>query len=328
MLKIPQIIGHDAQLEQLAQDRKTGNVVHAYLFSGPRHLGKMSIARWFALELLSADMSPEERTKVRNQVERLVHPDLLVLDQLWVEGECEDWDLLAKTSNIPQQHRAKKPGAKTDSISIEDIRVLQERLYETGSGKWRCCIIRSVERMQDAAANAFLKILEEPPPGLVFLLTTQSLPTLLPTVISRARICAFHRLAPQEIKPLLQSVSADDAQFIAHLAQGAPGTVIQLRDNPDFLREQRLAHSRALSFWRSRKPKERLGLLSPLLQRGEESDQFLTHLSLALREEMLHTSPQNVRALVELTEGLRSNAHRQLLTQQFVLTVSSVPTSV
>ncbi len=328
MIKIQEIIGHHLQRQRLEEDIETGNVIHAYLFAGIRHLGKMSLARWFALNLLSQGIPADKQDGVQNQIERLVHPDLLILDQLWIEGVCEDWDLIAKTSNVAQQHRAKKPAAKTDTISIDDIRFLQERLYETGAGRWRCCLIRSVERMQDAAASAFLKILEEPPDGLVFILTTQALSSLLPTVVSRTRVIKFHRLAQDELHPLLSEMSDDDVQFISHLAQGAPGTVLALRDNPDLLREQRLMHSNALSFWRSGSLSERMALLNPLQKRGEESRQFLMHLSLALREVFSEVPSSNANALVELVEGFNTNAHRQLLAQKFALTVATQVVSV
>jgi len=176
--------------------------------------------------------------------------------------------------------------------------------------------------MQAEAANAFLKILEEPPQGVVFILTSQSKSSLLPTVVSRTRCIGFNNLTPAELKPLLEDVSEDDAQFILHLSQGAPGTLIGLRNDPDLLREQRLMHSKAVSFWKSKSVRERLGLLEPLKERGVLSRQFLMHLSLALREQVSDSDDENVKALTELVKGLNTNAHRQLLAQRFVLSVS------
>ncbi|MBU1123051.1 hypothetical protein KJ652_00495 [Patescibacteria group bacterium] len=319
MPKITPIIGHESQCKQLLGDIESDNIAHAYLFSGVRHLGKMSVARWFALQLLLKDNPSEEHEKIKSEVERLVHSDLLVLDQLWMDGVCDDWDIIAKTSNVPQQHRAKKPPAKTDIISIDDVRAMQERLYETGTGTHRCCVIRSMERMQDAAANAFLKILEEPPEGVVFIITTQTHSMLLPTVISRMRTIQFHRLGYAELQPLLEDVSEDDAQFILHLSQGAPGTVITLKSDSDLLRERRLLHSKAASFWKSKSLREKLDLLTPLHKRGIESRRLLTHLSLALREQGGTATPAQVAALTNLSRDLETNAHRQLLTQKFVL---------
>lgn len=322
MVPPQKIVGHTLQREQLLQDLESNNVAHAYLFSGPRHLGKMTIARWFAKQLLSADCDEEEAKVLCTQADRLMHPDLFVLDQLWMEGVCDDWDIIAKTSNVPQAHRAKKPAAKTDVISIDDIRALQERLVETGTGTWRCCIIRSMERMQDAAANAFLKILEEPPPSLVFLLTTQSEASLLPTIVSRARVLRFRRLPRKDLLPLMDGVPEDDAQFVLHLSGGAPGVACTLRDDHEALRTHRQIHTAAASFWRAGGLRERLHILSPLYERGEESERLLLHLALTLRENAQH-SPCHAAALQELADGLRTNAHRQLLAQRFALAVKS-----
>ena len=318
MPKLRDIIGHEAIRGELLTDLQSGNVSHAYLFAGSRHLGKMTLARWFALQLITHGLPPTEAERSRHSFEHLMHPDLFVLDQLWIEDVCEDWDVIAQTSNAPQQHRSKKPAARTDAIGIDDIRALQERLGETSTAPFRCCIIRSVERMQAEAANALLKILEEPPASLVFLFTTQALTSLLPTVVSRMRVLRFHPLSHRELHSLLEGVSEDDSQFILHLAQGAPGIIHELKGDPEALRVHRLVHTKAISFWRARTLKERLKILEPLRERGDESDQLLLHLSLALREQA-PARREHVYGLHELVAGLRTNAHRQLLSQRFAL---------
>jgi len=315
--KLQPVIGHSTILSELTLDIEASNVTHAYLFSGPAHVGKMTVAHWFASQLLCSGLPEEQHAACFRQIEKLTHPDLLVLDQLWIEDVCDDWNVIARTSNAPQVHRAKKPAAKTDTISIDDIRALQERLYETATGKHRCCIIRSVERMQAAAANAFLKILEEPPSGLVFILTTQALSSLLPTVISRARVLRFRRLPHAQLLRLLDGVPEDDQQFILRIAQGAPGVACMLRDDPDALRAHRQIASRARAFWEREAIEDRLRTLSLLEKRGAEAEQFLLHLALALREHS--PSPSSVDAFHALAQGLQTNAHRKLLVQRFAL---------
>ena len=315
------IVGHSFQIEQLQSDLESDNLAHAYLFAGPRHVGKMTIAKWFAKQILSLGTSPESAKRVDQDVDNLLHPDFLVLDQLWMKDTQEDWDVIAQTSNVPQQHRAKTK-VKTDSISIDDVRRLQKRLYETGTGDYCVCIIRSVERMQEAAANAFLKILEEPPEGRVFLLTTQTLSSLLPTIVSRTRRMPFRTVSSKEMKPLLEGVSSEEERFILHLAQGAPGVVATLRRSPDASRTHRLLYTKALSFWRTQSLSERLKLLEPLSERGEGSNQFLLHLALALRESQVPRWKEYEKAFSFLVAGLRTNANRQLMAQRFALTVS------
>lgn len=318
------LLGHRPQLAALAEDIAQNNVAHAYIFSGAPHLGKFSVAQWFARELLCHGHSDEECRLIEEQVSRLLHPDLLVIDQLWIEDVCEDFAVIARSSNVPQQHRAKNSPAKTDTISIDDIRAVQERLHDVSAGNFRCCIIRSVERMQTAAVSSLLKILEEPPEGVVFLLTTQALSSLLPTLISRSRVVNFLRLTDAELAPLLSQASPDDRQFLLQVAQGAPGVVRRLLDNPDLLRIERQVHSSALAFWHSRSPVERLQLLAPLHERSKEADQFLLHLSLAFREEGAELPLSSVRHLMTLSRNLETNVNRQLLTQEFVLGLAQV----
>lgn len=312
------ILGHVSQLAALSEDLAQGNVSHAYLFSGSRHLGKFTVAKWFARSLLTAGLSGDEKENALNQIERLLYPDLLVLDRLWIEETCEDFAVIAQSSNVPQQHRMKAK-AKTDTIGIDDVRSLQERLHEVRIGTHRCCLIRSVERMQTEAVNALLKILEEPPPGVVFLLTTESLPSLLPTLTSRARTMHFSRLTDGELDPLLESTSDDERQFLLRVAQGAPGVIRRLRDDPELLRRERQAYASALSFWHSRSPAERVKLLAPIHERGAEADQFLLHLHLAFREEHDELDHAAVRHLMQLSRNLETNVNRQMVAQNFVL---------
>ncbi|OGJ59625.1 hypothetical protein A2881_03200 [Candidatus Peribacteria bacterium RIFCSPHIGHO2_01_FULL_55_13] len=318
MPRIPDaIVGHEDQRAALTSDIASDNVSHAYLFHGPEHLGKMTTALWFARELLCSGTNEEECAAVQHQIERLTHPDLFVVDQLWMEETCEDWNVIAKSSNVPQGHRA-KAGAKTDTISIDDIRELQSRLYEKGLSKYRCCVIRSAERMQDNASNALLKILEEPPAGLVFILTTASSSVILPTIVSRSRTLPFRRVSEAALKSMISESDADDQQFILSLAQGAPGVVRTLADDPDMLRAHRLLKGKAVAFWQARALADRLQHLVPLLERGEEADRFLLHLALTLRETP-GRSAESAHALLELLRGLKTNAHRQILVQRFAV---------
>jgi DNA polymerase-3 subunit delta' len=318
-----EIIGHTLQIDALKKDLAADNVVHAYLFAGPRHLGKFTVAKWFARELLTADSTDEDdRERRMHQIDRLLLQDLLVIDQLWMEDVCEDFDVIALSSNVPQLHR-KKAGAKTDVIGIDDIRALQDRMHEVGGSRFRCCLIRSVERMQDEAVNALLKILEEPPPGVVFLLTTQSLPTLLPTLVSRSRVLRFSPLPLQDLLPLAQDLPGTDAQFLLRVSQGAPGVILRLKRDPDQMREERKQYAQSLAFWHASTLAERLKLLEPLAQRTEEAQGLLLHLSLALREEKPEAYADKARALLQMIRDIKTNASRPLLIQRFAFAVSA-----
>jgi DNA polymerase-3 subunit delta' len=313
------IIGHEKQCALLLKDIASGNVAHAYLFSGPKHLGKFTIARWFALQLLSDGVPAEERADIQDTIERLIHPDFLSLDMLWIEGVSEDWNVIGETSNISQLHRSKAPTAKTDVISIEDVRLLSERLYSTGSSKYYCCLIRSVERMQDAAANALLKILEEPPSRTVFILTTEAVSSLLPTLVSRTRVMHFRPLPKATLRELVAE-GDDESLFAMHLSQGAPGKLLSLLADPDSLRESRQLHTQAKRFWQTTSLKERLTWLMPFIDEKGAQPDLLLHLGLALREHPdARQKVSYTRAYAALARGLKTNAHRGLVLQQFAL---------
>ena len=111
------IIGHATILQQLKNDIAQENVAHAYLLSGQKHLGKMTICRWFATELLSIDRENPER--VRDDAEKLIHPDLVVVDDLWKDGD-EHNARVSLTTNLTQEHRMKQK-MKTDTMAIDEI---------------------------------------------------------------------------------------------------------------------------------------------------------------------------------------------------------------
>ncbi|OGJ56761.1 hypothetical protein A3D88_00370 [Candidatus Peribacteria bacterium RIFCSPHIGHO2_02_FULL_52_16] len=314
------IVGHRKEMQALEEDLANGNVVHAYLFSGPKHVGKFTVAQWFARQLLTMDVTEEkEKERILDQIDRLLHPDYFQLDQLWMEDTMEDMAVIACSTNISQQHR-KESKAKTNEISIEDIRALQDRLHDIGTGKYRCCLIRSAERMREPAANAFLKILEEPPQGTIFMLTSEFPSALLPTLLSRTRQLRFNRLSHDELKPLLKNMQEEDIRFLLNLAQGAPGIVQRLRSDPDQLRAERGVYSNASAFWNATTSLERFQLLKPIAERGEASDAFLLHLALSLREQPGDLQ-QRSQAFHKLVRGLKTNAQRKLLAQEFALAV-------
>lgn len=315
------IVGHARQLANLETDLETGNIAHAYLFSGPDHVGKSTVARWFASEILTRGLDQEARIAAQAQIDRLLHRDFLSLDQLWIEDQSEDLDAIATSSNVPQSHRWKSPSMKSDVISIDDVRVIQEKVYETGDGARRVCFIRGIDRLQDAAGNAFLKILEEPPEGRVFILSTDSDTQLLPTIVSRSRVMRFDRVADALLTPLVSNLPEEDRSFVLHLSQGAPGTAITLASDPDRLREERLMHNQALSIWGPMSMSERLRVLTPLTEKGENAGRFLLHLALALRESPTFSVP-HAEALRRLTGRLQTNAYKPLIVQEFALGIN------
>ncbi len=325
MPQIPEdIAGHTKQRGELLKDIASGNVAHAYLFSGPGNIGKTTVARWFAWRLLVDHLPPDQAESVRIQMEKFIQPDFLCLDALWIEEVNEDWTVIGQSSNVPQQHRTKDTPARTDTIGIDDLRMLSERLQATGESPHVCCIIRGIERMQPTAATSFLKILEEPPSRVVFILTTDSLTTLLPTILSRVRTLRFAPLKKNEMIPLLQGCDNEDAGFALHIAQGAPGTLIRLLDDPDLLRGSKQLHSQARQFWQTKSLKDRLSWLLKAAEKKQLIDDVLMHLGLTLKEYPdAAKRTKMVRAYSVLARELTTNAHRALIMERFALAVQA-----
>jgi hypothetical protein len=147
------------------------------------------------------------------------------------------------------------------------------------------------------------------------------LTSLLPTLVSRSRVLRFSRVPDRELEPWLEGVAPEDRRFLLMRAQGAPGIIKRLRDDPDALRTERSLYGEAAAFWEASSLSARLKMLLPLHERGDAADQFLLHLGLALREELQEKDPRAAVALARLMRGLQTNVSRQLLTQQFAMSV-------
>ena len=314
------ILGHESVIRHLESDLAHDNISHAYLFTGPPHIGKSTVARWFASQLLCRGMSnDEEKLRTTDAMTRLIHPDFLSLDALWVEDSQEDWADIARSSNIDQSHRSKTPKARSDTISIDEIRAIHERLAEKASSGHVCCFLRSIDRMQPPAASALLKILEEPPPSVVFLLTAERQSELLPTIISRARVLALHPLPASTLSTLLSRADPEDRDLLFRLSQGAPGRLLRLLEHPELLRAEKLLSSLARQFWQTMTLSERMRWLSDNFKDHATQDQVLLHLALALRAERGAHSPRAVSAFTDFVSALKTNAHRSLVLQRFAL---------
>lgn len=137
-----------------------GRLSHAYLLHGTAGTGKKTLARIFAAGLLcdSAEQRPCGQCAACRKVEREIHPDLLVV---------------------------RRPEGK-NLISVDQIRSLRENVYlRPNEAQRRVVLMEGAEGMNDSAANALLKVLEEPPPYLVFILTADNRSLLPETIVSR-----------------------------------------------------------------------------------------------------------------------------------------------
>lgn len=185
-----------------------GRLHHAWLITGPKGMGKATLAYRLARHLLGAQSDNDPDDPVTRQIAAQSHPDLLILRRPIEDG------------------KAKK------SVTVDEARRLPEFFSKAPAmGGWRVAIVDTADDMNENAANAILKTLEEPPEkGVVFLLA-DSPGRLLPTIRSRCRTLRLNPLSQAEITAALASIvtlDPDRVEVIARLSHGAPGRALAL----------------------------------------------------------------------------------------------------
>jgi DNA polymerase-3 subunit delta' len=250
-----QVIGQDKILSLLDYSLKTDAIAHAYLLVGPRHVGKGTLAINLA-QALNCD-GPELPCGQCRSCQRIL------------EGKHADVTPTGLDS-------------KTE-IGIDDIRGLQRLAnlppYE---GKCKVFIIDDAEYLSTEAANSLLKILEEPPPRVVWLLLAAEGEHLLPTIISRCQRLELKPVPSERIQEVLinsYNVDANKAKLLAQLCHGRLGWAVSALENGDIL-EQR---------------SQRIDKLASLLTAGLEQ-------RFAYAQELASQFSQNRKAGVEIIE--------------------------
>ncbi|APS00290.1 ATP-binding protein [Pajaroellobacter abortibovis] len=213
------IVGHRVPLRILQRALELNRIFPAYLFEGQDGIGKELVAFAFAQALLCESRGIHEQSngtacgicsacaRVRLREGVPLHPDLVLLERGLYD---------------PAQIGRRTPEAKL--ISIEQIHsVVHSRLpFPPYEGQARVFIIRRADELSVSAANALLKVLEEPPLRTCFILLSTKAHSLLPTIRSRMQRIPFGVLSIAEISQILQrrDVNAEQADRIASLADG------------------------------------------------------------------------------------------------------------
>ncbi|MFN3835152.1 MAG: DNA polymerase III subunit delta' [Glycocaulis sp.] len=208
------LFGHEAEEEAAARAIASGRMHHAWMICGPKGAGKATLGWRMARRLLGAAPDPARALAHRvddpvcRRIEALSHPDLLLIRRPYDD----------------------KRGKLKAEITIEEARKVPGFFSRSAAeGGFRVTIVDSADEMNNNAANALLKILEEPPQRGVLILVVTSPGRLLPTIRSR---CRKLTLRPQPLDACAHWLGAEhgldpaEAQSAAAMAQGAPGRAL------------------------------------------------------------------------------------------------------
>ncbi|MEE9375392.1 MAG: DNA polymerase III subunit delta' [Rhizobiaceae bacterium] len=215
-----QVVGHDEAMLRLTQSYQSGKMPHAWLLVGAKGSGKATLAFMMAKHILSHPdhhYAPNQLEldsivdTVSKQIAHGAHPDLLHLTRSWND-------------------KTKKFASK---LSIDEIR-RTNRFYgmTAGAGGWRITIIDTADDMNRNAANALLKILEEPPKRSLFFVLSNAPGNLLPTIRSRCQVLSLAPLKQADVLAILSKLAVQasdkDKTTAIELAEGSVRKTIQL----------------------------------------------------------------------------------------------------
>ena len=208
-----EVVGHERVLDFLRRSIEVNALPHSLLFVGPRHVGKTTLA----LNLAQALNCP--------------NPDAPC-------GECSTCNRIKK--GVFPDTRLIEP--RNREISIEQIREIQhEASLKPFEGRFRVFIISEAESLSPEAANSLLKILEEPPPQVVFVLLAESEENLLPTVLSRCQKFDLLPLPLNEVEEALVrrwKAPPQKASLLARLSRGRIGWAVSALQDEEILRRR------------------------------------------------------------------------------------------
>jgi len=238
-----EFLGNERVVTALRGALRTARVPHALLFTGPRGVGKYTLARMFAqaanCERLPDDFCGECATCER--ISLLADPQALLEQGLAERGESADAATVERVPLILQSHpdvwalvpdpvRLKNPVARP-MLRVGQLRAVQRAAYFQPMGRRRVFILDGADTMRWDVANVFLKILEEPPGSATLILTAPSPYSLLPTIVSRCLQFHFAPLPQADVEKILQDKTdrkPAERKLAAQLAEGSPGLAIEM----------------------------------------------------------------------------------------------------
>ncbi len=249
------VVGNEALLNQIESDITQNNLAHAYIFSGPPEIGKRTIALTLA-HILQCENDFCHDCKICMQISKGIHSETIEFRD---DGE---------------------------QLGIDAMRDLVFRLNLTPAAKYKIVIIERAERMTTEAANCLLKTLEEPPAQTLFILTTDNIRELLPTVISRCRTLGMRLCEEQELLTFLKEkyfdVDESTLELVCELSLGRPGVAFKILEDPEIMRFYKSLYQDLSRFFEFNNVFERMVYLQDFIEDKNRITIFLdifTHLT-------------------------------------------------
>lgn len=212
-------LGQDLILRMLQEALRQGTLAHAYLIVGPAHSGKGTLARDIAR---AVNCERQDAVPISGPC-----------------GECRQCQRIADGKHADVVTIAVDEAEGRKAIRIAQIRdALHSANLQPYEGRFRAFIIDSAEYMNDEAANALLKTLEEPPPNVLWLLLAAEEDQVIPTIRSRCQRLALRPAPAKQAAQWLQEkwgATPEHAQLLAQLAKGALGWAVNAVQDPSIL---------------------------------------------------------------------------------------------
>ena len=301
------VVGQSALTTTLKNAVQSGKLAHAYLFCGPRGVGKTTCARIFA--------------KVINCTSPTPSGDAC--------GECESCKAFdeGRSLNIFELDAASNNGVEHIKQLMEQTRIPPQ------TGKYKVFIIDEVHMLSTQAFNAFLKTLEEPPQHVIFILATTEKHKILPTIISRCQIYDFERMTVQNIINHLKGVAEkegytyeDEAlNVIAEKADGGMRDALSIFDQAASFCQGNITYEKVLedlnvldaeNYFKiidlalENKVSDIMVIVNTLLAKGFDAGKMVNGLASHVRNVLMATDPQTTQ-LIEASDSTRQKYAEQ-----------------
>lgn len=307
VFKKSHILGHERQRKYMDAAIRNGRLAHAFVFYGPAEVGKRTLAQEIAKKLFCTRACGECQSC--RQIDEHTHPAVFSLGP--------DHTLVSKKE-------------KRKDIPIEDIRELKRRFSFAPEGdRWRVAILDDADTMSRAAANAFLKLLEEPGSRTLLVLVTSSREALLPTILSRAQQIRFSTLSDAILRAYLEHYvkDADAREEYCAIANGRPGRLLRMLGDSEYAeREKKFLRDMAF-FFRGRNAADAFRLSERMIRDETLRQRAVEYVFRKLRKDALRASASDARyvaskirrvdAIVEMLET--TNVNPRLATDVLLL---------